>query len=40
MAEILGCGVAHAIKDARGRAYNRTTYRTHRAGTMQIWADY
>lgn len=28
------------MKDANGRAYNRTTYMQHRATMMQQWADY
>jgi hypothetical protein len=28
------------VKDANGRAYNRTTYMQHRANMMQQWADY
>ncbi|MBW8470854.1 MAG: integrase arm-type DNA-binding domain-containing protein [Thiobacillus sp.] len=32
--------LAHAVKDANGRAYNRTTYLKQRADMMQRWADY
>jgi integrase len=32
--------LAHAVKDANGRAYNRTTYLQQRAKMMQEWADY
>jgi len=32
--------LAHAVKDANGRAYNRTKYLTQRAAMMQRWADY
>jgi integrase len=32
--------LAHAVKDANGRAYNRTQYMKHRAAMMQQWADY
>ena len=32
--------LAHAVKDANGRSYNRTTYLKHRATMMQQWADY
>lgn len=32
--------LAHAVKDANGRAYNRTTYLQQRANMMQKWADY
>lgn len=32
--------LAHAVKDANGRAYNRTTYLKQRTEMMQQWADY
>ncbi|MDN3638743.1 integrase arm-type DNA-binding domain-containing protein [Simiduia curdlanivorans] len=32
--------LAHAVKDANGRAYNRTKYLAQRAEMMQAWADY
>lgn len=32
--------LAHAVKDANGRAYNRTTYIKQRQEMMQRWADY
>jgi len=32
--------LAHAVKDANGRAYNRTTHLEARRGMMQRWADY
>lgn len=32
--------LAHAVKDANGRAYNRTSYVEQRAKMMQAWADY
>jgi len=32
--------LAHSVKDANGRAYNRTTYMKQRAAMMQTWADY
>ena len=32
--------LAHAPKDAHGRAYNRTEYREQRHAMMQAWADY
>lgn len=32
--------LAHAVKDANGRAYNRTTHIEHRKEMMQSWADY
>lgn len=45
--EILGCRVdyiehqlAHGVKDALGRAYNRTKHLPQRAAMMQKWADY
>ncbi len=30
----------HAVKDANGRAYNRTAHLTERKKMMQVWADY
>ena len=45
--EVLGCPfeviemqLAHAVKDANGRAYNRTKYREQRHKMMQHWSDY
>jgi integrase len=45
--EVLGCRVeliehqlAHAVKDANGRAYNRTKHLPERRKMMQTWADY
>jgi len=32
--------LAHSVKDANGRAYNRTQYIKQRADMMQRWADY
>mgnify|MGYP000193044996 CR=1 FL=1 len=32
--------LAHAVKDANGRAYNRTSHLKGRAEMMQGWADY
>ncbi|TSE26227.1 Prophage integrase IntS [Tepidimonas thermarum] len=32
--------LAHAVRDANGRAYNRTTYLKQRRDMMQRWADY
>jgi len=32
--------LAHAVKDALGRAYNRTEYVEQRRSMMQVWADY
>jgi len=38
--EWIECQLAHAVKDANGRAYNRTTYLKQRTEMMQRWADY
>jgi integrase len=32
--------LAHAVKDANGRAYNRTSFLPERKAMMQAWADY
>jgi len=32
--------LAHAVRDANGRAYNRTTHLDERKKMMQAWADY
>jgi integrase len=32
--------LAHAVKDANGRAYNRTTHFVARKKMMQVWSDY
>ena len=32
--------LAHSVKDANGRAYNRTKHLEQRRGMMQKWADY
>ncbi|MBM3362150.1 MAG: DUF4102 domain-containing protein [Betaproteobacteria bacterium] len=32
--------LAHSVRDANGRAYNRTTYLKQRAVMMQAWADF
>lgn len=32
--------LAHAVKDANGRAYNRTTHLSERVVMMQRWSDY
>jgi integrase len=32
--------LAHAVKDANGRAYNRTKHLEQRTKMMQHWADY
>jgi integrase len=37
---VIEAQLAHAVKDANGRAYNRTQYLKHRAEMMQRWADY
>lgn len=37
---VIEAQLAHAVKDANGRAYNRTQYVKHRADMMQKWADY
>ena len=37
---VIEAQLAHAVKDANGRAYNRTTYMKHRVAMMQQWADY
>lgn len=37
---IIEAQLAHAVRDANGRAYNRTTYIEQRAKMMQSWADY
>ena len=37
---VIEAQLAHAVKDANGRAYNRTQYLKHRAAMMQRWADY
>jgi integrase len=47
LAEVLECDplvieaqLAHSVKDANGRAYNRTQYIKQRADMMQRWADF
>lgn len=37
---IVEAQLAHAVKDANGRAYNRTSYIEQRRVMMQTWADY
>lgn len=37
---VIEAQLAHAVKDANGRAYNRTQYLDHRTRMMQLWADY
>jgi len=38
--EIIEAQLAHAVKDANGRAYNRTSFLEERTEMMQLWADY
>ncbi len=38
--EVIEMQLAHAVKDANGRAYNRATYLEQRREMMQAWADY
>jgi integrase len=37
---VIEAQLAHAVRDANGRAYNRTTYLKQRQDMMQLWADY
>jgi integrase len=37
---VIEAQLAHIIKDANGRAYNRTTFVQKRIEMMQLWADY
>lgn len=37
---VIEAQLAHAMKDANGRAYDRTKYPEQRRGMMQQWADY
>lgn len=37
---VIEAQLAHMVKDANGRAYNRTQYLKHRTTMMQQWADY
>lgn len=37
---VIEAQLAHSVKDANGRAYNRTQYLPHRVKMMQRWADY
>jgi integrase len=37
---VIEAQLAHAVKDANGRAYNRTQYIEQRRRMMQAWADY
>jgi integrase len=38
--EYIEAQLAHAVKDANGRAYNRTSHLVERRKMMQAWADY
>jgi len=38
--EVIEAQMAHTVKDANGRAYNRTTFLQQRTEMMQTWADY
>jgi len=37
---VIKAHLAHSVRDANGRAYNRTQYLVHRWTMMQAWADY
>ena len=37
---VIEAQLAHAVRDANGQAYNRTTYLKQRQAMMQRWADY
>lgn len=37
---VIEAQLAHSVRDANGRAYNRTTYIKQRTDMMQRWADY
>ena len=37
---MLEAQLAHAVKDANGRSYNRTTHLKNRVRSVQKWADY
>jgi integrase len=39
-AHLIEAQLAHAVRDANGRAYNRTTHLDERKNMMQAWADY
>ena len=39
-AEWVEMQLGHAVRDANGRAYNRTTFLEQRRGMLQVWADY
>ena len=38
--EVIEMQLAHAVRDATGRAYNRTQFLKKRTAMMQAWADY
>ena len=38
--QVVDMQLAHSVKDANGRAYNRTTFVDQRAAMLQQWADY
>jgi hypothetical protein len=38
--EVIEMQLAHTVKDANGRAYNRTKHREQRHEMMQHWSDY
>lgn len=38
--ELIECQLAHAVRDANGRSYNRTSFVAQRRAMMQRWADY
>lgn len=38
--EVIEAQMAHRVRDALGRAYNRTTFADERSKMMQAWADY
>ena len=38
--DVIEAQLAHAVKDANGRAYNRTSFIEERTEMMQAWADY
>ena len=38
--EVIEMQLAHSVKDANGRAYNRTKYIKQRHDMMQHWSDY
>jgi hypothetical protein len=37
---VIEAQLAHSVRDANGRACNRTTYLKQRTAMMQRWADY